>query len=122
MNQSYVQLCGHPCIHAQDTGWQSGLQSCIAPGLHTHIVQELNVGIVRYECTAIIVHKRCELDFWSGIHCGLIVLSFNNRCFFIPNMMMHYNQCNCVLLYFQARDDVIEEAVDTQTACLYVTC
>ena len=46
MNQSYVQLCGHPCIHAQDTGWQSGVRSCITPGLLRHLVQELNVSTV----------------------------------------------------------------------------
>ena len=46
MNQSYVQLCCHPCIHIQDTGWQSGVRSCITSGLPTHLVQELNVGTV----------------------------------------------------------------------------
>ena len=45
-NQSCVQLWGHPCIHAQETGWQSGARSCIMPGLPTHLVQELNVGTV----------------------------------------------------------------------------
>ena len=26
--------------------WQSGVRSCITPGLHTHLVQELNVSTV----------------------------------------------------------------------------
>ena len=33
-------------IHAQETGWQSGMQSCSMPELPTHFVQELNVGTV----------------------------------------------------------------------------
>ena len=45
-NQSYVQLWGHPCTHAQDTRWQSGMHLCIMPGLPTILVQELNVGTV----------------------------------------------------------------------------
>ena len=36
----------HSCIHAQETGWQSGMCSYILPGLPTYLVQELNVGIV----------------------------------------------------------------------------
>ena len=35
-----------PGIHAQETGWQSGVRSCIMPGMPTHLVQELNVGTV----------------------------------------------------------------------------
>ena len=34
------------CIHTQEKGWQSGVRSCIMPRLPTHLVQELNVGIV----------------------------------------------------------------------------
>ena len=37
---------GHSCIYAQETEWQSGMWSCILPGLPTHLVQELNVGTV----------------------------------------------------------------------------
>ena len=37
---------GHPCIHAQGTGWQLGQWSCIIPGLPAHLVQELNIGTV----------------------------------------------------------------------------
>ena len=47
VNQSYVQLWGHPGIHTQKTGWQSGMRSCIMPGLPANLVQELNVGTVR---------------------------------------------------------------------------
>ena len=36
--------CG--CIHDQETSWQSGVRSCIMPGLPTHLVQELHVFIV----------------------------------------------------------------------------
>ena len=32
-NRSYVQLWGHPYIHAQETGWQLGVRSCIMTGL-----------------------------------------------------------------------------------------
>ena len=35
------------CIHAQQTGWQSGVLWCILPGLPTHLEQELNVGTVQ---------------------------------------------------------------------------
>ena len=35
-------------IDAQETGWQSGVQSCIMPRLPTHLVQDLNVGTVNY--------------------------------------------------------------------------
>ena len=45
-NQSYVQLWGHQCIYAQETGWQSDVRSCIMPGLPTHLVQELYIGTV----------------------------------------------------------------------------
>ena len=34
--------CG--VIHAQETGWQSGVWSCIMPGLTEHLMQESNVG------------------------------------------------------------------------------
>ena len=33
LNQSYIQFPGHSCIHAQKTGWQLGVRSCIMPGL-----------------------------------------------------------------------------------------
>ena len=39
--------CGR--ISALETGWQSGMWSCIMPGLPTHLVQELNVGTVPLE-------------------------------------------------------------------------
>ena len=38
--------CGR--IHAQETEWLSGVKSCIMPRLSTHLVQELNAGIVDY--------------------------------------------------------------------------
>ena len=34
----------HPCVRAKETGWPSGVRSCIMPGLSTHSVQELNIG------------------------------------------------------------------------------
>ena len=33
-------------MHAQLTGWQSGVRSCIAPGLPWHKREKLNVGTV----------------------------------------------------------------------------
>ena len=42
-------MWGHLCIHAQKTGCQSGVWSCIMPGQPTHLVQELNVGTVPIE-------------------------------------------------------------------------
>ena len=45
-NQRYVQLWGPPYIHTQESGWRSDVQSCITPGLPTHLVQELNAGTV----------------------------------------------------------------------------
>ena len=36
--------CGR--VHAQKTGLQLGVRSCIMPGLPTHLVQELNDGTV----------------------------------------------------------------------------
>ena len=45
-SENYVQLRGHPCIHAKETGLQSGVRSCIKPRLPTHLVQELNVNTV----------------------------------------------------------------------------
>ena len=30
----------------QESGWQSGMRSCIMPGLTTYLMQELNVGTV----------------------------------------------------------------------------
>ena len=48
-NQSYVQLWGHPFIHAQETGRESGVRSCILSWLPTHLVQELNGGT----CTSV---------------------------------------------------------------------
>ena len=35
-------------IHAQETGWQSDVRSCILSGLSTHYMEELNVGTVVY--------------------------------------------------------------------------
>ena len=32
VNQSYIRLWGHLCNHAQETGWQSGMQLCISHG------------------------------------------------------------------------------------------
>ena len=39
-----LETCGR--IHALETGWQSGVRSCIIPGLPTHLVQELNASTV----------------------------------------------------------------------------
>ena len=33
-------------IFTQESGWQSGVRSCIMSRMSTHIVKELNVGIV----------------------------------------------------------------------------
>ena len=41
--RSFVRSSIHPC---PDTGWQSGVRSCIMLELSTHLVQELNVGTV----------------------------------------------------------------------------
>ena len=45
---------GHPYIRAQETRWQSGVRSCIMPGLSKHLVKELNVGtaliMILYYC------------------------------------------------------------------------
>ena len=49
VNESYVQMWGHPCIHTQETGWKSGVRSCIMPGLPANLVQELNVGTVNWK-------------------------------------------------------------------------
>ena len=38
---SHVQLNGHPCIHAQETGWQSVVRSYIMPRLPSHLAQEM---------------------------------------------------------------------------------
>ena len=38
------ETCGR--IHSQETGWRSGVRSCIMPGLLTHLVQELNIDTV----------------------------------------------------------------------------
>ena len=70
-NQSYVQLWGRPCIYDQETGWQSGVQSCILPGLPTHSVQELNV------CT--------EVNCW-----WLILLFYSDQGFY--RRPFHYPQ------------------------------
>ena len=45
-NQGYFQFWGYPWVYAQDTGWQSGVRSCIMPRLPTHLVQELYIGTV----------------------------------------------------------------------------
>ena len=52
-------------IHAQTTGWQSGMRSCILPDLPTHLVQELNVGTVCmyyavciYVCVYVLIYLR----------------------------------------------------------------
>ena len=45
----FVQLWGQGpvnSIHAQEIGWQSGLRSCIMPGLPAHLVHEFNAGTV----------------------------------------------------------------------------
>ena len=39
-------VMSYPCIHAQETGWQSGVQLCVMHGLPAHLVQELNVSTV----------------------------------------------------------------------------
>ena len=44
-NQSYGQFWGHSCSYALETGWQSGMRSCIMSGLPTHLGFELNVGL-----------------------------------------------------------------------------
>ena len=48
--RSVVRSVNCDRIHNQATGWQSGVRSCIMPGLPTHLVQELNVGTVVYTC------------------------------------------------------------------------
>ena len=44
--QSYFHFWGHLCLDDQETGGQSGVWSCIMPGMPMHLVQELNVGTV----------------------------------------------------------------------------
>ena len=45
-NQSYVQLWVYPCIHAQETGWQSGVRSC-----HSLAARALSAGIKCRYCS-----------------------------------------------------------------------
>ena len=53
-NQRCVQLWSHPCIHAQETGWQLGVRSFSLPALSTHFMQESNVRTVPVShCTSI---------------------------------------------------------------------
>ena len=37
VDQSYFHLRGHPCIYAEESGWQSGVRSCIKPLSHKTI-------------------------------------------------------------------------------------
>ena len=52
--------------HNQETGWQSGVQSRIMPGLPAHLVQELNAGTVYHSQFS---HRpqliRIALDCWA---------------------------------------------------------
>ena len=56
-------VVGHPLTNEQETGWQSGMRSCIMLGLPTHLVQELNVGTVDWSGLLYSVHVHC-LHFW----------------------------------------------------------
>ena len=56
----------HAAFIAKETGCQSGVRSCIMPGLSTHLVQELNIGTVVTKITesgnrVCQIHKRVEL-------------------------------------------------------------
>ena len=39
---------GH--IHAKETGWESGMQSCIMPGLPMHVVKEIMAALTLLFC------------------------------------------------------------------------
>ena len=43
---SVVRLSMHASIPRKETGWRSGVRSCIIPGLPMHLVQEVYVGTV----------------------------------------------------------------------------
>ena len=42
--ESKLSCEGIQCIRAQETGWQSGVRSCIMPGIQRYLVQELSIG------------------------------------------------------------------------------
>ena len=42
----HVHLWAQKCTHGHGTGWESGVRSCLMPGLPTHLVQDLNIGTV----------------------------------------------------------------------------
>ena len=73
-NQSCVQFWGHARIHTQETGCQSGVQSCIMARLNTYLVQN-------FKC------RHCTLIFWSS------TVVFLNAMLMILHCVWFY--CNC---------------------------
>ena len=47
-------------MHAQETGWQSDMQSFIMP---THLVQELNVGTISLMVCGLQILTKCSLEY-----------------------------------------------------------
>ena len=77
MNQSYVQLWGHPRIYALQTGWQSGVRSCIMPRMATHLVQVLNVGsLQRYSFLYTWLRWLCNISYFRW-HLAVLVQIVN---------------------------------------------
>ena len=70
-NQSYAQLGGHLCIHAQESWWQSDVQSCVMLRLPTDFVQELNVGSVQAVFLPYIMRSPWS---WSPLRCWWLIL------------------------------------------------
>ena len=67
------------CIDVQETGWQSGAQSCLMSGLPKHLVQGINVGTV-FDSTRRITD--------IALHIALAVMNFA----YVP-ILCHSGNC-----------------------------
>ena len=71
-------------MHSCQGNWVSAVQSCIMPGMPTHLVQELNVGtvVVVVEEVEVVVHVQIrEYDRSRRLYSqGLWILLFINVC------------------------------------------
>ena len=56
---SVVRSGTHGRIHVQETGWQSGVQSCIGPGLPRYLVMELNAECIYLKVAIVQTFNSC---------------------------------------------------------------
>ena len=108
-------------MHAKDSGWQWGVQSCIISRMPTHLVQELNVGTVVCHMVYQGGVESCWLQglwrvFRASPHCSISV------CFLYLSWRFNATHCLVDVFFICMHHSVTSKLVYTIFILYFTQC